>query len=733
LPVAVQPLIGRKDLVLELREALRGARLLTLLGPGGVGKTSLAYELARISQHDFRDGVFAVELVSVREEGAMGGALATALHIQVRHGESLADTVVDMLRPRQALLLIDNCEHLATLLGPLVDRVLRAAPGVTVLATSREPLAVQSEQRWPIEPLPVAAVPAEDGSQDGSVEHRASAVEALRQVPAIALFVERACASDPEFLFDEATAEPVAEICRRLDGMPLAIELAAARVRAAGVSEIASRLDQRFRLLKGGRRGGDPRHQTLLDAVRWSCDLLAPDEQRLFRELSVFAGQFTLRDAAEVCGQRDELDALDLIAALSERSMLSVRTVHSRGRRYELLETLGAYGRAQLTDDERKGLSHTHAQHFAQVARDLAQAQGGSDEGQASHQTEQAFSDLRAAQAFALQEGDLDTALELICSAREYGMRAMRYEVLNWAQAAGEAAGVEEHELAPTLTGMRGYRAWLRGEFDTALRLAAAAEAEEARRDARPSGLAQRVQANVLFAQGDVERGMSSIDRQYEIADAQGNKSQIVHAAYMGSVANSSRGDYEQAEMFAARALSLGLETRSPTDLASGWVAKGFAAHADLEEALHAFSESERFATLAGNRWMSTFARTEASGVLLRKGELQAACEGLAQAVDIWHRAGEWSQQWLTLGRCVVALSDIDELELAAMAIGAVEQRTALGTPPFVEYLRDRATAAAGLLSERLGAAHFEELRAAGAALPVVDVIHRTRSALLGI
>ena len=484
-----------------------------------------------------------------------------------------------------------------------------------MLATSREPLTVQSEQQWPIEPLPVA--PATESS-----------VERLSQVPAIELFVERACGSDPEFVLDVSTAAPVAEICRRLDGMPLAIELAAARVRTAGVTEIASRLDERFRLLRGGRRGGDPRHQTLHDAVRWSYDLLDTQEQRLFCELSIFAGQFVLADAAQVCGGRDELDALDLITALADRSMLSVRRVQPSGQHYELLETLAAYGRSQLGQAEREELSAEHAKHYARVAKEVALAQGGGGEAAALQRAECAFPNLRSAQAFSLGAQDPDTALELICAARESAMRAMRYEVFDWAEEAAAFAGLDGHDLFPTLTGMRAYRAWLRGEFNVALELAAAVEAEEIRRGNDSCGLAQRVQANVLFAQGEVDAGLDATVRQYDLAELAQDSSRIVHAAYMRSVANSSVSNHEQANELASKALALAERTGSGTDLASGWVAKGFAAHGDLNAALEAFAESDRYARSVGNRWMSTFARTEASGALLRKGDVQAACEG---------------------------------------------------------------------------------------------------------
>ena len=229
-------------------------------------------------------------------------AFATALDVNTRQQASIDDAIVDMLRPRQALLLIDNCEHVVEPLAALVNRVLRAAPGVSIVATSREPLAVAGEHVWTVEPLPFATGETWDE-------------EELAEVPAVALFVERARAVDPAFRLDATTAPAVVEICRRLDGIPLAIELAAARARALDVAEIARRLDERFRLLRGVRRGSDPRHRTLEDAISWSYDLLSDAEKQLFAALAVFAGQFDLAGAERICragpAERNAADVAD--------------------------------------------------------------------------------------------------------------------------------------------------------------------------------------------------------------------------------------------------------------------------------------------------------------------------------------------------------------------------------------------------------------------------------------
>ena len=354
--VRVQPLIGREALLGQLAEMIIDHRLVTLVGPGGVGKTSLAMELARTVGGQFEDGVHVVELVGVVDKDATAAALATAIDVNLRKSSSIDDAIVDLLRPRHSLLVLDNCEHLIEPVAELVARILREAPTISIVATSREPLAVAGERLWTVDPLPTG--PKElFGSE--------FALGELAEIPAVALFVARAKAADPSFVLDEATAPLVVEICRRLDGIPLAIELAAARARSIGVAEVAHRLDQRFGVLKAMRRGSDPRHRTMHDAISWSYDMLEPDERKLFTALSVFAGSFDLRSAEAMAPGGD---ALDLLTRLTERSMLAVRPQAGGSTRYELLETLREYGRTRLSDARAAELFAAHARHFAAEA-----------------------------------------------------------------------------------------------------------------------------------------------------------------------------------------------------------------------------------------------------------------------------------------------------------------------------------------------------------------------------
>ena len=716
LPAALQPLIGRESLLERLAAALDKHRLITLVGPGGVGKTSVGVELARRTAERYPDGVKLVELVAVGDEDATLEAVATSIDVHVRRGSSIGDAIIETLRLRRLLIVLDNCEHLVEPVASLASRVLREAPAISIVATSREPLALPGEQVWSVDPL-----------STGDAGAGALAGGGLESAPAVALFVERACASDPGFELNEQNARVVVEICRRLDGIPLAIELAAARARTIDLAEIAARLDERLRLLKASRRGGDPRHRTMEDAISWSYDLLAPEEQELFCALAVFAGPFDLASAESTCRSGD---ALDLLTRLADRSMVSVRRPASGGTRYELLETLREYGRSRMNYDRRAEVFESHAAHFAALAGSVEKEMRTPREPQAIELAEGSFADLRASQRFALETGDLDTAFGLIVSAREFAMRAMRYELFAWADAACRADGALAHPLAPVLTGVRAYGAWVRGEFELAVALAHETRALEDAHGVEPSGLAERALGNTLLVLNDDEGALHASIRQIELAEASGVPSRIVHACYMGAVGMGATGDSEAAARYIARANELAAVTGSTTDLASVAVAEGFASRSD-DGALAAFLRAEELTRGTGNRWMSAFALTEACGLLIHFGELARGCAGLAETVDLWYRSGEWAQQWHTLSRCVIALHRIGEAELAMELIGAIEVHFMLGVTPMSATLRDVALATRDELETGLGEAHAAELAAIGSSRPVDEVVHRTRNALL--
>src|SRR5215208_3453794 len=318
----------------EVKRELAMTRLLTLTGVGGSGKTRLALEVARDLLEAYPDGVWLVQLAPLSEEVLLPKAVAEALKVPERRGEPLSDTLSEVLRDRQLLLILDNCEHLLEAVASLVDLLLDSCPRLRILATSREALGVEGEIRWVV---PSLSVPEQGRRTLSSVE--------LEAYESVRLFVERARGRDPSLSLSPHNARAVAEICKRLEGIPLAIELAAARVVTLSIEQISERLEDSIKLLTSGGRTAVPRQRTLKGTLNWSYDLLSEAERVLFRRLSTFAGGWTL-EASEAVGSGDgvaESEVLDLLSSLVEKSLVVARGSDEGVVRYRLLEPIRQY------------------------------------------------------------------------------------------------------------------------------------------------------------------------------------------------------------------------------------------------------------------------------------------------------------------------------------------------------------------------------------------------------
>jgi predicted ATPase/DNA-binding SARP family transcriptional activator len=405
LPLELTSFVGREREIAEVKRLSASHRCLTLTGPGGCGKSRLALAVAADVRGEFEDGAWWVELASLSDPELVPRAVASALKVREQPDQTLTETLLDHLAPKRMLLVLDNCEHLVDACAALVGALLRACSSLRVLATSREVLNVAGERAWLV---PSLSLPD---------PRRSPSVEELARYEATHLFVQRAADALPGFAPTEGDAEAVARACHRLDGIPLAVELAAARAKVLSVGQISARLDDSIGLLKGSSRSALPRHRTLRATMDWSHGLLSQDERVLFRRLSVFAGGWTLEAAEAVCAGEDleRYDVLDLLSSLVDKSLVSVAQVGGgEEARYRILETVRQYGREKLEESgEQAAVRRLHAGFLLRLAEIAEPALVGPEQGEWLKRLETEHDNLRAALAWLREEGEVEQGLRL--------------------------------------------------------------------------------------------------------------------------------------------------------------------------------------------------------------------------------------------------------------------------------------------------------------------------------
>ncbi len=534
LPVQLVPLVGRQRELRDVVDTLSRCRLLTLTGPGGTGKTRLALAAADAVRTSYAHGVCWVELAPIDDPGVVALAVAATIGVRENPGQDMTETIAEFAGDRSMLIVLDNCEHLAASAAELAHRLLGACPALSILATSREMLGVDGERQLAVPPL---ALPRDD---------IIPAPSALAEFDAVRFFEQRAQLVLPSFRLAEDNAAAVHHVCRRLDGLPLAIELAAARLRILSLGQLAERLDDIFTVLVGGVRTAPRRHQTLRATLDWSHDLLAVDERAVFRRLAVFAGGFTLTAAEQVTAGDDIRPGrvLDLLTRLADKSLL--RVDHAGGDvRYQLLATIRDYARECLAAAaEEESTRRAHVRFFADFVEQIEPRIGGGGDVQGLvdlerelNRIEAETSNLRAALEFARASGDVRGALRIAGPLERYAyLRGQYSEVRHWMDSAvtigPEAPAVL---LAKALLGS-GRLALLQCDYVPAVRrLEAALRLYRELDDAQGVARALQVLGSVAREQGRYARSMELHAESLAIAEAAGDRWAVANAhGYLG-------------------------------------------------------------------------------------------------------------------------------------------------------------------------------------------------------
>jgi predicted ATPase/DNA-binding CsgD family transcriptional regulator len=548
LPAEVSSFVGRRQEIAEVKRLLAESRAVTLTGPGGVGKTRLALRVADQLRRSFPDGVWLVELADLTDPGLLAETVADALGVNDRSATGLMATMARLVQNRRLLIVMDNCEHLVPACGTFVEALLRAVPEARVLATSRQSLGILEERCWPVPPLSIPESPDSPPPPGESPEQSPERI--LAQSEAVRLFAERAQAVHPGFALTPRTTAAVAGICRRLDGIPLALELAAMWMRALSAEQILQRLDDRFRLLTLGKRACVPRQQTLGALIDWSYDLCTETERVLWERASVFAGGFDLAAAEQVCSGDDikPADVLGLIDALVDKSILS-REDQDGDVRYRMLETIRQYARDRLLAADRlTALRRRHRDHFQELAETAGRSWFGPDQVAWCARLRREHANIQAALEFCLTEpGEAQAALDIAANIYVFFELGYVSEGRHWFDRA--------LALAPEPTRARAAALWanasaleLQDEIPAAKRVLAECRAlAERLGDRSRVAAADSCMGWALMCEGDTASALQMLERSLAEHEAIGDAEWIVNSKVILAMACCLSGDIDRA------------------------------------------------------------------------------------------------------------------------------------------------------------------------------------------
>jgi predicted ATPase/class 3 adenylate cyclase len=715
LPLQLTSFVGREREIGSLAAALSKARLVTLTGVGGVGKTRLALQVAAEVLPNYPDGAWLCELAPVREPGAVGQTVAAVFGVSAHPGQSLGETLAEYLRSRRLLLLLDNCEHLLGGVADLVQALGRQCPELAVLATSREGLGVEGERIILVQPLRAPS--------------SSAGVEVVAESDAPRLFVERAAAVKAGFVLNQGNAAAVAGVCRRLDGIPLALELAAARVAVMSPAELARRLDQRFRTLAGGRRGAVERHQTLRSAIDWSYALLSEPEQRLLGRLAVFAGGCTLEAAEAVAaGNGIAVDMVfDHLASLVAKSLVVADDEGPADTRYRLLETIRDYAEECLKGHgERVEVRRRHARYFTDWVETASRGMRGPEQSTWMGRLNREQGNLQATMAWAIDADNADVALRLLEAVKVLPTVNMpvSYALSAEAESAIGLSGAREHRLFVAALVQAAMHAWSRGDFDRADDLCGEALDAERRLATGPDVYIFGPRIFSAVGAGDIDKAIGYLAESIAIDRAVGDPLELAWDLGILAMYHVLNGNQGPAIAEAAEALSHARTTRNPGTIALALGNLGFVLiETDPDRAQALLSE--------GLELSGSLAHPDPQGLWLlamiatRRGDHREAIRLAAQAIGL----GFWPAERITLGGMLEVLAHAlaGILPEASAVLQGAARTLDPGYAGFkqVARLRDETTDA---LTAELGETPLGDLRAKGSAMDKEEAIAFART-----
>jgi predicted ATPase/DNA-binding SARP family transcriptional activator/DNA-binding CsgD family transcriptional regulator len=643
LPAPRTSFVGREREMIEVKRMMAMTRLLTITGVGGSGKTRLALEVTRDLVGAYPDGVWLAELAPLADPGLVPQAVARALGVKEQPGQPLTDTLAETLRTKRTLLVLDNCEHLLDGAARLVDALLDSCPHLRILATSREALGIAGEVRWTVPSLSMLD------------PQSADTVEELERSESARLFVERASARRPGFSLTPDNTQAVAQICHRLEGIPLAIELAAARVGALSIKQISERLTDSLKLLTGGDRTQVPKQRTLRGTLDWSHELLSTNEKKLFGRLSVFAGGWTLEAAEEVGadGSIEGSDVLDLLGRLVDKSLVVAEAEAQGAVRYRMLEPIRQYARERLEEsEEAEAIQRRHAEFFLALAEEAEPEVEGPQQAAWLERLEAEHDNLRAALSWSLERGEeAELGLRVAGALGQFWyLRGYLGEGRRWLEEALAKASPASTAARANALHRLSFLAYLQGHLDRAqeaseegLKLEGVEQFWDiAGRRSVAAGLGRLMLGIVASAQGDSERAIQLYEKSLALSRKVGDKRGIADNLLLLGQEMRLRGDLGKARELLEEGMVVVREVGDPELLAAflTQLCDTFLLQGDLERATVVGEKAVAICREHKHRFMLSEVLCNLGWVALLRGNLERATTLYVESLELKREVG---------------------------------------------------------------------------------------------